>query len=701
MEQPTSNKEARAPINLRIKFRSESIDQFIERYSIDVSRGGIFIRTREPLAVGTQLKFDFQLQDAAPLMAGEGTVVWIREYDPNRAGVTPGMGVRFDKLTPTSQPVLDRILQEKGRRDQSAVSPGTTSKVGAGMAVRRPSSTFTALDPAVTGSGPVSASTGLPAARAAAILEKTNLGYQAPSVPGAPPQMTLPSSPAKAMTPSGLATLESQAGRAGATAGAGLVSRLTPTNAHKYEPPSSADIDKALDGLVPGGDVTAGVSASGAGPAKAAADADSAAPSGIVDPMSEPTQIADRLPDFHTAPTRIGGIDRSAEPKPSLDARLSALGAAVADTPAPPAAAAKDAKDGKDGKDGKDVRHLDDGQDAKHLDDGKDKTAASNDKVAALDAVPATAKGESKPAAARKAPAASKRPTALIIGGVLVAAVVVVVAATKLTSSDREQEGLREHVAAQPAAAPAPPPAPEPVPSPPTPAPAPVAAAEPVPAPAAAPAPSPAAAPEPAAASAGSGETNTTSTKTKDEPSAAKPAKTSTPRKTATATAKKPAAAPPAEATTATPLAAKTGDDSAAQPTPEAQIPQSLLKISSSPSGAEVLIDGKSVGKTPYQGKQIDFSQPHAVTLKLDGYEPYEHMVGASDWTKAKNLQTAKVTVKLHKAGGATAAKSEGSKTEPGKAEIGPPAVEILTPEPIKPESSEPRKIESPPGQTP
>src|SRR5258708_40334954 len=122
MDQPP--KESRAPINLRIKFRSESIEQFIDRYSIDVSRGGIFIRTREPLAVGTQLRFDFQLQDAAPLLAGEGTVVWIRENDPARAGVTPGMGVRFDKLTPTSQPILEKILSEKGKRDQA----GATAK---------------------------------------------------------------------------------------------------------------------------------------------------------------------------------------------------------------------------------------------------------------------------------------------------------------------------------------------------------------------------------------------------------------------------------------------------------------------------------------------------------------------------------------------------------------------------------------------
>src|SRR5690242_7007890 len=111
----------RTPITLKIKFKSLNLDQFIERYSVDVSRSGIFIRTKEPLAVGTQLKFEFQLQDASSLIGGEGTVVWTREHDPARSGVAPGMGVRFDKLTGNSQAVLDQILSEKQRRGDAAV----------------------------------------------------------------------------------------------------------------------------------------------------------------------------------------------------------------------------------------------------------------------------------------------------------------------------------------------------------------------------------------------------------------------------------------------------------------------------------------------------------------------------------------------------------------------------------------------------
>ena len=116
MVDPNTRQGKRTPVTLKIKFKSETLEQFIERYAVDVSQGGIFIRTKEPLAVGTQMKFEFQLRDASPLIAGEGTVVWTRENDPSRPAIAPGMGVRFDRLADGSQVILERILTEKAKQ---------------------------------------------------------------------------------------------------------------------------------------------------------------------------------------------------------------------------------------------------------------------------------------------------------------------------------------------------------------------------------------------------------------------------------------------------------------------------------------------------------------------------------------------------------------------------------------------------------
>jgi hypothetical protein len=48
--------------------------------------------------------------------------VWIREHDASRQGVAPGMGVRFDKLTPESQVILERILAEKEKQDAGGIA---------------------------------------------------------------------------------------------------------------------------------------------------------------------------------------------------------------------------------------------------------------------------------------------------------------------------------------------------------------------------------------------------------------------------------------------------------------------------------------------------------------------------------------------------------------------------------------------------
>jgi uncharacterized protein (TIGR02266 family) len=106
----------RLPVNLKIKFKSATLEMFIERYAVDISHGGIFIRTKDPLKVGTTLRFEFQLNDQTPLIAGEGTVVWTRSSDEAGEDEAPGMGIRFDRLKEGSQDILDKILAAKAQK---------------------------------------------------------------------------------------------------------------------------------------------------------------------------------------------------------------------------------------------------------------------------------------------------------------------------------------------------------------------------------------------------------------------------------------------------------------------------------------------------------------------------------------------------------------------------------------------------------
>jgi hypothetical protein len=87
-----------------------------------------------------------------------------------------------------------------------------------------------------------------------------------------------------------------------------------------------------------------------------------------------------------------------------------------------------------------------------------------------------------------------------------------------------------------------------------------------------------------------------------------------------------------------------------------------VLKITSSPTGAEVIVDGSSMGTTPFSSGDVDPSLPHSVTIKKDGYEAYEHMIGGSDWPRPKGgVRTLKLNAKLRSTGGESAKPADDS----------------------------------------
>lgn len=74
-------------------------DTFLFAYLQNISEMGIFIRTEEPLALGTKLRMRFQDEGGEPLVL-RGEVAWINPFRAGGENLNPGMGVRFVDLTP-------------------------------------------------------------------------------------------------------------------------------------------------------------------------------------------------------------------------------------------------------------------------------------------------------------------------------------------------------------------------------------------------------------------------------------------------------------------------------------------------------------------------------------------------------------------------------------------------------------------------
>jgi uncharacterized protein (TIGR02266 family) len=120
----------RQSASMRIKLKYPDVETFVQKYAVNISRGGIFIATKQPKAIGTYLRFEFLLSDAGQtsIIRGEGQVQWTKEFDAANPSRPHGMGVKFMRLDAESQAVIDRALKwraEHGTSPSVALPPAT------------------------------------------------------------------------------------------------------------------------------------------------------------------------------------------------------------------------------------------------------------------------------------------------------------------------------------------------------------------------------------------------------------------------------------------------------------------------------------------------------------------------------------------------------------------------------------------------
>jgi hypothetical protein len=83
------------------------VDQFIMEYVTNISRSGVFIRSKDPLPVGTRVNLRFTvIMDELESIEGIGEVVRVTREPP-------GMGVAFVELTSYSQNLIEKLMVRK------------------------------------------------------------------------------------------------------------------------------------------------------------------------------------------------------------------------------------------------------------------------------------------------------------------------------------------------------------------------------------------------------------------------------------------------------------------------------------------------------------------------------------------------------------------------------------------------------------
>jgi uncharacterized protein (TIGR02266 family) len=98
----------RLPISIQVSYRTAGA--FLVSYSVNLSKGGIFIETQTPLPVGEHISLKFDVPGVGALEV-EGTVAWLRDSSEG-SGLPEGMGVQFENLDARYGDVIDGMVRE-------------------------------------------------------------------------------------------------------------------------------------------------------------------------------------------------------------------------------------------------------------------------------------------------------------------------------------------------------------------------------------------------------------------------------------------------------------------------------------------------------------------------------------------------------------------------------------------------------------
>ncbi len=104
--------EKRIPVELEVKYSTHQ--GFAIDWITNISKGGMFIKTENPLPVGTQLEIKFSVPEQDEIISAEGEVRWVAPPSHGEF-VVPGMGIKITKIDEKSKKFLEEFMEKYGK----------------------------------------------------------------------------------------------------------------------------------------------------------------------------------------------------------------------------------------------------------------------------------------------------------------------------------------------------------------------------------------------------------------------------------------------------------------------------------------------------------------------------------------------------------------------------------------------------------
>ena len=109
MKESDRRSAARAAIELSVEYKR--LNTFFADYTRNISKGGTFIRTDRPLAVGTEFVFALTIRSLEEPLRLRGRVKWAVTTAEATADSPAGMGIEFQYDDEAERDATERVVE--------------------------------------------------------------------------------------------------------------------------------------------------------------------------------------------------------------------------------------------------------------------------------------------------------------------------------------------------------------------------------------------------------------------------------------------------------------------------------------------------------------------------------------------------------------------------------------------------------------
>jgi uncharacterized protein (TIGR02266 family) len=93
---------------------------FVSNRVTNISRGGLFIQSADPLPLHAEVELAFALPDTGATILATGRVVWNYDIAKGGARILPGSGIKFIDMAPGDKELLEACLEKLAASGPSA-----------------------------------------------------------------------------------------------------------------------------------------------------------------------------------------------------------------------------------------------------------------------------------------------------------------------------------------------------------------------------------------------------------------------------------------------------------------------------------------------------------------------------------------------------------------------------------------------------